>query len=74
MTSQGDLGPTIVTERPANPAGSGVPASHYLNGERQGDKGEMWIAPELEELKLEFERSSDQYGRVTLYSVEVLGS
>lgn len=73
MTSQGDLGPTIVTERPANPAGGGQPAGHYLNGERQGTLGEMWTPPDLEELKLEFEQSSDQYGRVTLYSIEVLG-
>ncbi|AFR95412.1 hypothetical protein C343_03510 [Cryptococcus neoformans C23] len=30
--------------------------------------------PLLKELKFEFDKSSDQYGRITLYSVEILGS
>lgn len=29
--------------------------------------------PLLKELKFEFDKSSDQYGRITLYSVEILG-
>lgn len=33
-----------------------------------------WRVPEITELKLEFEGASDNQGRVTVYSVEVLGA
>lgn len=33
-----------------------------------------WTVPRLTEIKLEFEKSSDNQGRVTVYAVEVLGS
>jgi hypothetical protein len=32
-----------------------------------------WRTPSMSELKIEFERSSDNQGRVTVYAVEVLG-
>jgi hypothetical protein len=33
-----------------------------------------WTVPRLTELKLEFEGSSDNQGRVTVYAIEVLGA
>ncbi|WWC93061.1 uncharacterized protein L201_008025 [Kwoniella dendrophila CBS 6074] len=65
-------GPTITTEITpaeansgavkAHPDGQGIIKKHNTDDE----------LPYLTELKLEFEQSSDHYGRVTLYSIEVL--
>ena len=51
-----------------NGDGSGYPESH-VNGVNGTEESEL---PDITELKLEFEASSDQYGRITLYSIEVL--
>jgi hypothetical protein len=69
MTSQESLGPTIVTEVPNNPNGNGAKAEPFVGG-LNGDDME---SPELVELKIEFEGSSDQFGRVVVYGVEILG-
>ncbi len=69
MTSQGELGPNIVTEIPANPNGGGARAAPYLNGNAEDEEQDQL---DITELKIEFEASSDQYGRVTVYSIEVL--
>ena len=59
----------IVTEVPPNPNGGGARAAGLLDGPMEE---EGWDQPDLAELKIEFEKSSDQYERVTLYGVEVL--
>jgi hypothetical protein len=69
MTSQEHLGPTITTEIPANPNGNGYKARSFIDG-LNGDEME---SPEMAEMKIEFEKSSDQFGRITIYSIEVLG-
>jgi hypothetical protein len=66
---------TITTEVPPNPEGEGekaeplVPASGAAH--ESGEKA--WLSPLIKELKIEFEASSDQFGRITLYQVEILG-
>ena len=47
------------------------PEPHIITVTR-GSEAEEDDVPDLVELKIEFEKSSDQYGRVTVYSVEVL--
>jgi hypothetical protein len=74
-TPDGSQPITITTEVPPNPEGDGekaeplVPVSGATN--TSGDKA--WLRPLIKELKIEFEASSDQFGRITLYQVEVLG-
>ncbi|WVQ79430.1 hypothetical protein IAT38_001528 [Cryptococcus sp. DSM 104549] len=58
-TTSPSTGPKIITE---------VPADGTAPVEDDGVD-----LPLITELKLEFEKSSDQYGRITLYSLEVLG-
>lgn len=42
--------------------------------ETEGAVGDKTLGlPLLKELKFDFDKSSDQYGRITLYSVEILG-
>lgn len=79
MTSQGSLGPSIRTEVPPNPLGGGAPAqkldgaySQFNGSTMNGDGQAAWGLPELTELKIEFEQTSDNQGRVTLYQVEIL--
>ncbi|WVR08257.1 hypothetical protein IAU60_005304 [Kwoniella sp. DSM 27419] len=68
--------PTITTE--ITPAEANAPEAVEAHPDGHGiqpkrDEGEgVKEFPYLTELKLEFEKSSDQYGRVTLYSIEVL--
>lgn len=68
-------GPTITTVIPPNPQGDGEKAEPIVP--EQDDlhaSGEAaWTKPRIKELKLEFEASSDQFGRITLYQVELLG-
>ncbi|WWC65646.1 uncharacterized protein I303_108267 [Kwoniella dejecticola CBS 10117] len=63
--------PTITTEITAAEANSGAVKAHP-DGQGIVKKHSHDELPYLTELKLEFEKSSDQYGRVTLYSIEVL--
>ena len=70
MTSQGDLGPHIVTETPAGVLTNGGPSTDTMINGSNTDEIDV---PDITELKIEFEASSDQYGRVTVYSIEVLG-
>jgi hypothetical protein len=65
--------PHIVTEIPPNPSGGGAPAK--VEGVNAPVSDELaWLDDiELVELKVEFEKSSDEYGRVTVYQIEVLG-
>ncbi|WRT69470.1 uncharacterized protein IL334_006456 [Kwoniella shivajii] len=64
-------GPTIVTEITPQEAQSGAVEAHP-DGKGIVKKSDDDELPYLTELKLEFEKSSDQYGRITLYSIEVL--
>jgi hypothetical protein len=65
----------ITTEVPPNPHGGGeaaeplVPAADGVHA----DGGKAWLTPLIKEIKIEFETSSDQFGRITLYNLEVLG-
>ena len=43
----------------------------HVNGVNGTEDSESDL-PDITEMKLEFEASSDQYGRITLYSIEVL--
>lgn len=78
-TSATSLGPTIYTDVAPHPLGGGdkgpaldgafTPASHTST-----TSGTVGMAlPDLTEIKLEFEETSDNQGRVTLYQVEILG-
>ncbi|WWD20104.1 hypothetical protein CI109_104578 [Kwoniella shandongensis] len=67
-TSATNSGPNIVTEVLPDHATTPQKREH---AQRQHEEQKP---PLLTELKIEFEKSSDQYGRVTLYSIEVLGA
>jgi hypothetical protein len=74
-SSQNGPGVHIVTEIPANPNGGGARAAALVNGNGIASNGTSDAesdVPDITELKIEFEASSDQYGRVTVYGVEVL--
>jgi hypothetical protein len=68
-------GPSITTVVPPNPDGGGEKADPIVPEagafHESGEKA--WTAPLLKEIKIEFEASSDQFGRITLYQVEILG-
>ncbi|OCF77791.1 hypothetical protein I204_01792 [Kwoniella mangroviensis CBS 8886] len=65
-------GPTITTEITAAEANSSAVEAHPDGQGIIKNKHTSNDLPYLTELKLEFEKSSDQYGRATLYSIEVL--
>ena len=69
-TSVPGSGAQITTVVPPNPSGQGRPAQSLVDGIGGEDS---WDPPVITELKIEFEKSSDQYGRITVYSIEVLG-
>ncbi|WVQ96187.1 hypothetical protein IAU59_003290 [Kwoniella sp. CBS 9459] len=54
----------------ADSTGSAGPATATISAQRASRHEKEY--PYLTELKIEFEKSSDQYGRVIIYSIEVL--
>ena len=74
-TVQGEPPVAITTEVPPTPHGDGeaakplVPAADGIHA--NGAKAR--VTPLIKEIKIEFEASSDQFGRITLYNLEILG-